>query len=86
MAYEVLATRSAQRDIRKLPPETKPRIRAALAELADDPRRAAQKLAAEGVYRARVGDYRIVFRVDDQAGEVLVVRVKHRRDVYRRRG
>ena len=85
MAYQGLASRAAQRDIRKLPPETKPRIRDAVAALADNPRRGAQRLAAEGAYRVRVGDYRIVFRIDDRAEEVLIVRVKHRRDVYRHR-
>jgi mRNA interferase RelE/StbE len=85
LSYRVLATKAAARDIRKLPPETRPRIRAALDGLSDDPRSATEKLAAEDAYRARVGDYRIVFRVDDRAGEVLVTRIKHRREVYRRR-
>ena len=35
-------------------------------------------------WRVRVGDYRIVFRVDDASKEVLVTRIKHRREVYRR--
>jgi mRNA interferase RelE/StbE len=52
--------------------------------LTEDPRQAAQKLAAGEGYRIRVGDYRIVFRIDDGAQEVLVARIKHRRDVYRR--
>lgn len=51
--------------------------------LADDPRAKAQKLAGAGTYRVRVGDYRLVFRIDDGAQEVLVTRVRHRRDVYR---
>jgi len=85
VAYEVLASRAAARDIKRLPPETKPRIRVAISALGEDPRGRAEKLAAEDAYRVRVGDYRIVFRVDDSAREVLVARVKHRRDVYRRR-
>lgn len=84
MAYEVLASRAAARDIKRLPPETKPRIRAAISALREDPRGGAEKLAAEDAHRARVGDYRIVFRVDDSASEVLVTRMKHRREVYRR--
>lgn len=85
MSYEVLAASSAVRDIKRLPAEAKRRIAAAIADLATAPRAKAQKLAAENAYRVRVGDYRIVFRVDDQVREVLVVRVKHCRDVYRRR-
>lgn len=52
--------------------------------LGDDPRDRSEKLAVEGAYRRRVGDYRIVFRVDDRSKEVLVSRVKHRREAYRR--
>lgn len=76
---------AAAHDFKRLPPETKPRLRAAMAALGHDPRPSAQKLAAGEGYRVRVGDYRIVFRIDDRASEVLVTRVKHRRDVYRRR-
>jgi mRNA interferase RelE/StbE len=55
-----------------------------LVGLADDPRGQSEKLAGEGAYRKRVGDYRIVFRVDDALKEVLVTRIKHRREAYRR--
>ncbi len=84
MDYRVLAAKAATRDFKRLPPETKARIGATMQNLAEDPRRAAQELAAGEGYRVRVGDYRIVFRIDDEAREVLVTRVKQRRDVYRR--
>ena len=82
--YSVLVSRGADRDFRRLPPDIKERIRAAMEALTDDPRRHAEKLVVEGTYRVRVGNCRIVFRVDDTAREVLVVRIKHRREVYRR--
>jgi mRNA interferase RelE/StbE len=84
LIYTVLATTAAQRDFRRLPPELKERIRASMKSLSDDPRSQADKLVGEDSYRKRVGDYRIVFRVDDAAREILVVRIKHRREVYRR--
>lgn len=84
MAYSALASEAAARAFTRLPPETKARIREAMRALAEDPRGQAQKLVGESSYRKRVGDYRIVFRIDDEASEVLVTRVKHRRDVYRR--
>lgn len=59
-------------------------MREAMLRLQDDPRLRAEKLAGEDSYRVRIGDYRIVFRVDDRAREVLVTRIKHRREVYRR--
>jgi mRNA interferase RelE/StbE len=85
LAYRVLVAPAGQRDFKRLPPETRDRIRGAIKSLENDPRRNAQKLAAGEGYRIRVGDYRIVFRIDDAADELLVTRIKHRRDVYRRR-
>lgn len=82
--YEVLITKAGQRDFRKLPPEMKDRVREAMAALGEAPQQGSQKLAGGDAFRRRVGDYRIVFRVDDDCREVLVARIKHRRDVYRR--
>ena len=82
--YEVLVSKEAQRDFGRLPPETRERVRGSMLALADDPRAQSEKLAVESAYRRRVGDYRIVFRVDDRLREVLVTRIKHRREVYRR--
>lgn len=55
-----------------------------MLELEDDPRGQSEKLASADAYRKREGDYRIVFRVDDASREVLITRVKHRREVYHR--
>jgi mRNA interferase RelE/StbE len=61
------------------------RVRAAIDGLATDPRpQGAAKLAGRGDFRVRVGDYRIVFAVDDGASVVIVARIAHRREVYRR--
>jgi len=58
-------------------------LAAALAALQDNPRpHGSRKLAASDQWRTRVGDYRILYRVDDPAREVTVTRVAHRRDVY----
>jgi mRNA interferase RelE/StbE len=60
------------------------RIRAAIDLLAADPRPpGAVKLASRDDYRIRVGDYRIVYAVDDAERLVLVARIAHRREVYR---
>jgi mRNA interferase RelE/StbE len=61
------------------------RIQAAIDGLATDPRPpGAAKLAGRDDYRIRVGDYRIVYAVDDGAETVLVARIARRREVYRR--
>ena len=57
----------------------------AIDALADDPRPpGCEKLSGREGYRIRVGEWRALYRVDDQQRRVEVVRVAHRRDVYRR--
>lgn len=61
------------------------RVRDAIDALGAEPRpRGAGKLAGRDDFRIRVGDYRIVYGVDDAARIVLVARIAHRREVYRR--
>lgn len=61
------------------------RIREAVDALAVEPRpRGAVKLAGRDDFRIRVGDYRLVYAVDDTERTVLVARIAHRREVYRR--
>jgi mRNA interferase RelE/StbE len=61
------------------------RIRAAIDALADEPRpRGAVKLAGRDDYRIRVGEYRVIYAVDDDDSLVIVARIAHRREVYRR--
>jgi mRNA interferase RelE/StbE len=81
--YSVLISSAAARDLRKLPPEFRIRIRIAIETLADDPRAGAEKLVGQDAYRIRIGDFRVVFVIDDANRRVLVVRAKHRQDVYR---
>jgi mRNA interferase RelE/StbE len=60
-------------------------VRRAIDSLAEDPRpRGAQKLAGRDDYRIRVGDYRIVYTVVDAEQLVIVARIAHRREAYRR--
>lgn len=61
------------------------RVRDAIAELAEDPRprQSKQLRARTGQRSRRVGDYRIVYTVDDDARLVTVIGVGHRKDVYR---
>jgi len=82
--YRVDLRARAEKEIDALAPALKRRVLEAIAALAVDPRPAGvQKLAANGGYRVRVGDYRIVFEIDDARQCATVVRVRHRRDVYR---
>ena len=86
-AYRVEIARRAIKSIAKLPRKEQLRVRAAIDLLADDPRPpGCVALAGEdSVYRVRVGDYRILYEVIDERLVIQVVRVGHRRDVYRSR-
>ncbi len=83
--YRVSLERAAERDLRRLPTRLHNRIISAIQALADEPRPSGcRKLTgAERDWRIRVGDYRIVYEIDDDAREVRVNRVRHRREVYR---
>jgi mRNA interferase RelE/StbE len=83
--YRVFLLRAAERDLRRLPVRLHDRIINAIQELADQPRPSGcRKLSgSDHDWRIRVGDYRIVYEIDDAALEVRVNRVRHRREVYR---
>ena len=84
MIYRVIVLPSAQREIQKLSREIQARIVARITQLENDPRpHGAIKLVAFDEYRIRVGNYRIIYTIDDTIVTVTVVHVGHRRDVYR---
>lgn len=87
MPYSVRVSPAADRDIRKLDRPIQRRILNRLDGLMMDPRpNGVEKLAGSDVprYRVRVGDYRIVYRIDDQVLTVLVLNVGDRKEIYRR--
>ena len=85
MTYRIEILPVASREIRKLPPEAKRRVQAIIELLADDPRPpAAKKLVARPEWRVRTGDYRVIYRIENDVLTVVVVRAGHRRDIYDR--
>lgn len=86
MTYRVEFTTAAARQIKKCPRPARERVLDAIAGLAEDPRPpGARKLVGEqDAWRLRVGDYRVIYEVLDQALTVTVVRAGHRREVYDR--
>jgi mRNA interferase RelE/StbE len=83
--YRVQILDSALRQLEKLPRVQRDRIRRRIRELAAEPRpRGSIKLeGGDDHYRIRVGDYRVIYAIQDDELIVLVLRVGHRRDVYR---
>jgi mRNA interferase RelE/StbE len=84
-SYKIILKPSVEKDLRSLPPSVLRRVFKRIEALEDDPRpRGSLKLAgAEQLYRIRVGDYRIVYTLDESSAQVVVYYVRHRRDVYR---
>ena len=85
-SFEIEWKRSAAKELRKLPKEVMTRIVAAVEALAANPHPAnARKLAgSEHTYRIREGSYRVIYEVDATSVTITIVRVAHRREVYRR--
>lgn len=84
--WTVQIDRQAAKEIERLDRKAQARILRAIHSLAEDPRRASNVKSlrgADGSYRLRVGDYRVIYVLRDRELVVFVVRVGHRREVYR---
>ncbi len=75
---------SAAKELLALPARDRKRLAAKLQLLASGPRPpATEKLSGQQKYRLRQGDYRVLYSVDDDEAAVVIVKIGHRRDVYR---
>ena len=84
MSYEILIEHRAQKEISKLPSSICARVSRAIESLSSEPRPNCKKLAgSRNEWRVRVGDYRILYVINNFAKQVAVYAVGHRRDVYR---
>ena len=86
MTYNVVLHREAKKDIKKLHPQIRNRVIAVLEEIAESPRLygAIMLTGYVDLYRYRVGHHRIVYRVNDNDLEVLVLDTKPRGEVYKK--
>jgi mRNA interferase RelE/StbE len=85
VVYRIDFTPAARRQFRKLAPEIRKRLAVVVDGLATEPRpRSAVRLSGfQNAYRLRHADYRIVYELRDDRLMVLVIRIGHRREVYR---
>jgi mRNA interferase RelE/StbE len=83
--YKVTPKPSVEKDLRSLTKSAISRVIKALEHLADDPfpRQAIKLKGGKQLYRLRVGDYRVVYSINQKAKEIIVHYVRHRREVYR---
>lgn len=85
MNYKFVYTYRAEKDIQRLDKSIKGRIGKTLLRYKKDPFRHAEKLidSTFGTYRFRIGDYRIVFDIENT--NIVILRVGHRKEIYRRK-
>ena len=83
-AYSVVVSRPAQKDIRSLDQTIRNRVLQTLRHLGAEPRpHACRKLVTEEtLWRVRIGDYRVIYSIDDAAGLVQIIAVRHRSKAY----
>ena len=85
MSYQIELRPAAVRALRRIDHQDRDRIRGAIALLGEDPRPpGAKSLQGRPGLRVRVGNYRVIYTVDDNVLVVAVITVGHRRDVYGR--
>lgn len=83
-SYRIEIKRTAAKELAQVPPKDRGRIVSRVQALADDPRPAgAEKLSGQERYRVRQGDHRILYEIEDDILRVVVVKIGHRRNVYR---
>jgi mRNA interferase RelE/StbE len=82
--YEILFKESVWKDLKKIPKRELKKILSRVEKLGNDPRpMGCEKLTAEELYRIRQGNYWIIYSIQDNELTVWVIKVGHRKDVYR---
>lgn len=83
--FSLVFKKSVAKDLRGIPKKDVSRLLKCFEALAEDPRgKGCEKLSGQERYRLRQGLYRIIYEIQDDVLVVIVVKVGHRRDIYRR--
>ena len=82
--FRITITHRAEKDLKKLDRNAKNRIVKMIVSLADEPRPLGCRkiLSEEGVWRIRIGDWRVGYEINDAAREIAIIRIGHRREFY----
>lgn len=85
MTFSIQLTKAAARDLKSIPKPVLQKNDACILKLADDPLPPGVKKLSNsgGIYRVRVGDYRMIYKIEHDVLTILVVKIGHRRDIYR---
>jgi mRNA interferase RelE/StbE len=84
MSYKILFTRQSEKDLSNLPKSDFRKVEIAIAKLADNPRPPkSKKLTARDSWRIRIGNYRVIYLIEDDNLIVIVIEIGHRKEVYK---
>jgi mRNA interferase RelE/StbE len=85
MAYKIIFTPAANKQLERLPVNVRVVLKRSIDDLADNPRpHGVRKLTGgEREYRIRTGDYRVIYEIRDDVLVVVIIKMGHRRDIYR---
>jgi mRNA interferase RelE/StbE len=84
MPYEIVISKSVIKELNSLPTKIKVNVIQHIQDLADEPRpKGCKKLVGQdNLWRIRVGQYRVIYSIEDNVLTIDIVRVRHRKDVY----
>jgi mRNA interferase RelE/StbE len=83
--YKIIFRKSVAQDMRRIPNRDLRKILATIDSLSEEPRPSGvERLSGQEKYRVRQGNHRIIYEINDEEVIVVVVKVGHRKDVYRR--
>ena len=85
MSYSLLIEKAAQKELSKIPHPYRKKIIKAIESLADEPHPAgSKKLSGREAWRMRIGNYRVIYEINNDRLTILIVKVGHRQGVYLR--
>lgn len=83
--YAVEFSKSAHKEFKKLPQRTATRIAKAIYKLAENPRKGnVRPMVGSKAWRLKVGDYRVIYDIHDKKLVILIIKIGHRREIYRK--
>ena len=88
MKYQIFFSGSAEKNLRKLPTKIVPKVREKIFNLADDPRPHGAIVLKDfkpETWRIRIGEWRVLYRIEDKVKIINISRILHRREVYRKK-
>jgi mRNA interferase RelE/StbE len=85
MAYKIAFSKSANKELSRLPKNIYLKVEVSIDGLIENPRPSGCKklVGSKNTYRIRVADYRIIYDVYDDIIEILIIKIGHRKDVYK---